>query len=122
MPVIILIYLGLSSMVGILILMGADAHSEFSQRMIRCNFTSWLMVFILCHLYTLSYNYSIDRPIKTETLREVVGPERNTICENCKVFERITKTNYQWLQIEFYHAPLSSREVCDKHLVQNLLH
>ena len=96
MPVILLICSGLSSMVGILILMGADAHSEFSQRMIRCNFTSWLMVFILCHLYTLSYNYSIDRPIKTETLREVVGPERNAICENCKMFERITKTNYQW--------------------------
>ena len=58
MPVILLICSGLSSMVGILILMGADFHSQFSQRKIRWNFTSWLMVFILCHLYTLSYNYS----------------------------------------------------------------
>ena len=92
---IIIICIGILIIICILIIMGV-AHSKFSQRRIRWNFTNLLMIFILCHLYTLSYNYSIERPIKTETLREVVGPERNTICENCKVFERITKTNYQW--------------------------
>ena len=34
MQVILLICSGISSMIGILILMGADAHSEFSQRII----------------------------------------------------------------------------------------
>ena len=95
-PVILLICVGILTIVGILILDPLDTHFKFSQRRIRWTFTSWLMIFILCHLYTLSYNYSIERPIITETLREVVGPERNAICENCKMFERITKTNYQW--------------------------